>query len=211
MRGVAQVVVMLLLGVWLAGCGTTTTTTTVAGDLSNSGAAVEQTAEQPAARDTARDTIDQTMLASAVPPTAPEAAMPPPGSQAGLLGSNPEDDLSLGKKYYRNGSYGLAEKYFRRAVETHPSDAESWLGLAAAYDRLRRFDFADRAYGQAIRIAGPTVEIINNQGYSLMLRGKYREAAAKFAQAATKAPENVYVKNNIRLLAEATHQRKSIE
>jgi tetratricopeptide (TPR) repeat protein len=200
MRGVAQVVVMLLLGVWLAGCGTTTTTT-VAGDLSNSGPA----ADQPAAA----DSIDATTLAYAVPHT--EAAMPPPGSQAGLLGSNPEDDLSLGKKYYRTGSYGLAEKYFRRAVETHPSDAESWLGLAAAYDQLRRFDLADRAYGQAIKIAGPTVEIVNNQGYSLMLRGKYREAAAKFAQAATKAPENQYVKNNIRLLAEATHQKKAIE
>src|SRR5690348_3332281 len=174
MRGVAQVVVMLLLGVWLAGCGTTTTTTTVAGDLSNSGAAVDKPAVD--------QSIDATMLASAVPQPAPEAAMPPPGSQVGLLGSNPEDDLSLGKKYYRTGSYGLAEKYFRRAVETHPSDAEAWLGLAAAYDQLRRFDLADRAYGQATRIAGSTVEIINNEGYSLMLRGKYREAAAKFAQ-----------------------------
>jgi Tfp pilus assembly protein PilF len=203
MRGVAQVVVMLLVGVWLAGCGTTSTTTTVTDDLSNSAPPEQQVA--------VKETIDSTTLAAAVPASAPEAAMPPPGSQAGLLGSNPEDDLSLGKKYYRSGSYGLAEKYFRRAVETHANDAEAWLGLAAAYDQLRRFDLADRAYTQAIRIAGPTVEIVNNQGYSLMLRGKYREAAAKFAQAATKAPENQYVKNNIRLLAEATHQKKAIE
>jgi Flp pilus assembly protein TadD len=201
MRGVAQVVVVLLTGVWLAGCGTVTTTTY--GDLSNPAPPAAQ------AQETIKDSIDATTLASAVPAAA--AAMPPPGSQAGLLGSNPEDDLSLGKKYYRSGSYGLAEKYFRRAAETHPSDAEAWLGLAAAYDQLRRFDLADRAYAQAIRIAGPTVEIVNNQGYSLMLRGKYREAAAKFATAAAKAPENQYVKNNIRLLAEATHQKKAIE
>jgi Flp pilus assembly protein TadD len=175
----------------------------VTDDLSNSAPPEQQVA--------VKETIDSTTLAAAVPAPAPEAAMPPPGSQAGLLGSNPEDDLSLGKKYYRSGSYGLAEKYFRRAVETHANDAEAWLGLAAAYDQLRRFDLADRAYTQAIRIAGPTVEIVNNQGYSLMLRGKYREAAAKFAQAATKAPENQYVKNNIRLLAEATHQKKAIE
>ena len=193
MRGVVQVVVVLLAGVWLAGCGTTTTTTVVTDDLNKPSQSEQVVVEQ---------TIDTTTLA---------AAMPPPGSQAGLLGSNPQDDLSLGKKYYRTGSYGLAEKYFRRAVETHANDAESWLGLAAAYDRLRRFDLADRAYAQAIRLAGPTVEIVNNQGYSLMLRGKYPEAAAKFAQAARKAPENPYVKNNIRLLAEATHQRKSIE
>jgi Flp pilus assembly protein TadD len=135
----------------------------------------------------------------------------PASPQSGLLGSNPQDDLSLGKKYYRAGDYGLAEKHFRQAVELHAVDAEAWLGLAASYDQLRRFDLADRAYAQAIRLTGSTVEIINNQGYSYMLRGEYRKAAAKLAEAAKKAPENPYVKNNIRLLAESTHQHKSIE
>jgi Flp pilus assembly protein TadD len=96
-------------------------------------------------------------------------------------------------------------------VETHPRDAEAWLGLAASYDQLRRFDLADRAYAQATRIAGLTIEIINNEGYSYMLRGDYRRAAARLAQAAKQAPDNPYVKNNIRLLAEASHEKKSIE
>ncbi|HEX9073195.1 MAG TPA: pilus assembly protein N-terminal domain-containing protein, partial [Pseudolabrys sp.] len=47
-----------------------------------------------------------------------------------LLGSDPNDELSLGKKYFRHNDYGLAEKHFRRAVEKHPRDAEAWLGLA---------------------------------------------------------------------------------
>ena len=47
----------------------------------------------------------------------------------GLLGSDPNDDLSLGKKQYRANNFGLAEKHFRRAVEKHPRDAEAWLGL----------------------------------------------------------------------------------
>jgi Flp pilus assembly protein TadD len=55
--------------------------------------------------------------------------------------------LSLGKKYFRTINCGLAEKHFRAAVEKHPRDAEAWIGLAASYDRLRRFDLADRAYG----------------------------------------------------------------
>jgi len=149
----------------------------------------------------------QAMAQAPETPTAGAAASP----QSGLLGSNPEDDLSLGKKYYRASDFGLAEKHFRRAVEVHATDAEGWLGLAASYDQLRRFDLADRAYAQAIRLTGTTVEIINNQGYSYMLRGEYRKAAAKLAEAAKKAPENPYVKNNIRLLAESTHQHKSIE
>ena len=34
-----------------------------------------------------------------------------------LLGGDPGDDLSLGKRHYREKNYGLAEQHFRRAVE----------------------------------------------------------------------------------------------
>jgi tetratricopeptide (TPR) repeat protein len=192
-KAIIRILFVALAGASLAGCGSSS---------------VLEGLNKPATP-TEPVVVEATVETTAPPAT--EVVMPPPGSQQGLLGSNPEDDLSLGKKYYRAADFGLAEKHFRRAVETHANDAESWIGLAASYDQLRRFDLADRAYTQAIRIAGPTVEIINNQGYSLMLRGKYRAAAAKLAQAAAKAPENAYVKNNIRLLAESTHQKRSIE
>ncbi|MGE0061593.1 MAG: tetratricopeptide repeat protein [Xanthobacteraceae bacterium] len=134
-----------------------------------------------------------------------------PGTPDGLLGSDPNDDLSLGKRHFRAGDFGLAEQHFRKAAELHPRDGEAWLGLAASYDRLRRFDLADRAYAQAIRIAGPTVEILNNQGYSYMLRGDYRTARAKLNEAQRKAPGNPYVQNNMRLLAESARSGKSIQ
>jgi tetratricopeptide (TPR) repeat protein len=133
------------------------------------------------------------------------------GAEPGLLGSDPNDDLSAGKKYYRVANYGMAERSFRRAAELHPRDAEAWLGLAASYDQLRRFDLADRAYEQAIVIAGPTVEIINNQGYSYLLRGDIKRARAKLAVAQRKAPENKYVLNNIRLLEQSAGQGKAVE
>jgi Flp pilus assembly protein TadD len=140
---------------------------------------------------------------------------PPPGvagpAEPALLGSDPNDDLSLGKNYYRTSNYGLAEKHFRRAVELHPTDAEAWLGLAASYDRLRRFDLADRAYAQAIRIVGPTVAILNNQGFSYMLRGDFRRARQKLIAAQRKEPENKYVANNIRLLEESVRKGKAVE
>ena len=73
-------------------------------------------------------------------------------------------------------------------------------GLAASYDRLRRFDLADRAYAQAIGIVGPTVEILNNQGYSYMLRGDYKRARETLGAAQRKDPGNKYVANNLHLL-----------
>ena len=128
-----------------------------------------------------------------------------------LLGSDAYDDLSLGKKQYHAKNFGLAENYFRHAVELHPRDAEAWLGLAASCDRLRRFDLADRAYAQAIRIVGPVPEILNNQGYSYMLRGDYRRARDTLKAAQRKDPANKYVQSNLRLLDESIRTGKAIE
>jgi Flp pilus assembly protein TadD len=129
----------------------------------------------------------------------------------GLLGSDPSDDLSLGKKQYRAGNFGLAERYFRRAVESHPRDAEAWVGLAAAYDRLRRFDLADRAYEQAVAIIGPTPELLNNRGYSYMLRGDYPHARTTLLAAAAKDPKNPYIKNNLELLDKSFRSGKAVQ
>jgi tetratricopeptide (TPR) repeat protein len=105
---------------------------------------------------------------------------------------------------------GSAERSFRKAVELHPRDAEAWLGLAASYDRLRRFDLADRAYAQATRIVGATPEILNNQGFSYMLRGDYRRARATLLAAQAKDPANPYIQNNLRMLEESARKAKAI-
>jgi tetratricopeptide (TPR) repeat protein len=154
-------------------------------------------------------------LASASPTADPDATgsigEPPPPPDAGLLGSDPSDDLALGKKHYRAGNFGLAERYFRRAVESHPRDAEAWVGLAAAYDRLRRFDLADRAYGEAVAIVGPTAEVLNNRGYSYMLRGDYARARSTLLAAAAKDPRNPYIKNNLELLDKSFRSGKAVQ
>lgn len=148
-----------------------------------------------------------------VPPAEPGPSGEPvaPLAKPGLLGDDPHDDLQLAKKYFRSNNFGLAEKAYREAVEKHPRQAEAWVGLAAAYDRLHRFDLADRAYQEAIRIVGPTVEILNNQGFSYMLRGDYTRAHKKLEEAEMKDPANPYVAANMHLLEEAYHEGKAIQ
>jgi len=143
------------------------------------------------------------------PPLGGEPATPL--SKPGLLGADPNDDLQLAKKYFRSANFGLAEKSFRSAVERHPRDAEAWVGLAASYDRLHRFDLADRAYQAAIRIVGPTPEILNNQGFSYMLRGDYARAHKKLEEAQAKDPANPYVTANMRLLEESYRAGKAVQ
>jgi Tetratricopeptide repeat len=134
-----------------------------------------------------------------------------PLAKPGLLGDDPHDDLQLGKKYFRANNFGLAEKAFRNAVQKHPRDAEAWVGLAASYDRLRRFDLADRAYGEVVRLIGPTVEVLNDQGFSYMLRGDYARARQKLEQARARDPRNPYVLANLQLLEQSVRERKAIQ
>jgi Flp pilus assembly protein TadD len=179
--GIGRVLVIAVSGLWLAACTTDGNGVLLSTDLKTPGADA---------------------YASAPSPDAPAS---------NVLGNDPTDDLSLGKKQYRVENYGMAERYFRHAAEQHPRDAEAWLGLAATYDQLRRFDFADRAYSQAIAIVGSTIEILNNQGYSYMLRGDYARARAKLADAQRKDPGNKYVLNNLRLLEESSREAKALD
>jgi tetratricopeptide (TPR) repeat protein len=134
-----------------------------------------------------------------------------PLATPGLAGDDPNDDLQRGKRYFRANNFGLAEKSFQTAVEKHPRDAEAWVDLAASYDRLHRFDLADRAYTEAIRLIGPTPEILNDQGFSYMLRGDYARARQKLTQARAKDPANPSVRANLELLEESSAEGKAVQ
>jgi Flp pilus assembly protein TadD len=108
--------------------------------------------------------------------------------------------IEKAKENYKNGDYGLAERYYRRAIEERHNNAEAWLGLAASYDRLKRFDLAERAYDQLIQIAGHTPTVLNNLAYHHMLRGDFGTARQTLMKATEKAPNNPYVKRNLQLL-----------
>jgi len=112
-----------------------------------------------------------------------------------------EEGLPAAKHHFRSGNYGLAERNFRLALETEPTNAEAWLGLGATYDQLGRYDLADRSYKQVLKIAGPVPQLMNNIGYSYMLRGKKSKAKVYFAKAQKGLPENPTINGNRVLLA----------
>ncbi len=122
-------------------------------------------------------------------------------SNSSSFGSGPEEVwLQKAKVHYRNGDYGLAERFYRQAIEERHNNAEAWLGLAASYDRLKRFDHADRAYEQLIKITGHTPTVLNNLAYHQMLKGDFASARHSLQAASAQAPDNPYIRNNIELL-----------
>ena len=111
-----------------------------------------------------------------------------------------DEPLKLALENFNRGSFGLAAKYFEDAAAKAPKDATAWVGLAASYDRIGRFDLADRAYRRAIQLVGETTAILNNEGYSYMLRGRLIEARRKFLKAYEREPNNPTIINNLELL-----------
>lgn len=134
-------------------------------------------------------------------------AVQPAALQATPSPDAPKDDLALAKDHFRAGHYGLAEVHYRRAVEAEKGSAEGWLGLAAAYDQLKRYDLADRAYREALRITGPTPEFLNNRGYSYLLRGDVRRASQDLSAAAAADPGNERIQNNLKALDQRARRR----
>lgn len=119
-----------------------------------------------------------------------------------LFGTLPaEKALEMGKTHYREGQFGLAEKSFRSAVEQDKNNVEAWLGLAASYDRLRRFDHAGRAYDVVLKLAGRTPAVLNNLGYHYILRGDLARARATLMEAKRQDPDNEHIRNNLELVA----------
>jgi Tfp pilus assembly protein PilF len=126
---------------------------------------------------------------------------PVTGQNPGDVKYYPSDQpVRLGTQRFYEGNFGLSQQYFQDAVEKSPEDVTAWTGLAASYDRLGRFDLADRAYAAAAKLEGETPQLLNNEGYSYMLRGDLKAARAKFQTALKLDPANQTTLNNIKLL-----------
>jgi Flp pilus assembly protein TadD len=124
----------------------------------------------------------------------------------------PSDDyIRMAKVHFRHGDYGLAEQQYRKAVEVTPRDVEAWLGLAASYDQLRRFDLADKAYERALALGVNNPIVLNNAGYSQLLRGDIPAARRLILRAYDLDPENPYILNNLALLGESKKIVKRVD
>lgn len=135
-------------------------------------------------------------LSDGVPPVTSETIQ----SDASVQYYPSDEPLRLATEHFKRGSFGLAARYFRDAVEKTPKDASAWIGLAASYDHLGRFDLADQAYVAAVRLAGETPALLNNRGYSYMLRSNLVAARRDLVKAYQLDPKNPIILNNLKLL-----------
>ncbi len=82
-----------------------------------------------------------------------------------------------GKRHFEAGHLGLALQSLRRALAEQPDSVDTLNAVAAAYDRLGRFDLAGRYYRRALSVAPRSAQTLNNMGYSFMLQGRLDDAS----------------------------------
>jgi Tfp pilus assembly protein PilF len=75
----------------------------------------------------------------------------------------------------------------------------AWNARGVAADLQQDWSTADIAYRKAASIAPEEAEVVNNQGWSQLLRGDWRNAADLFADASAKDPHSTRIANNLEL------------
>jgi hypothetical protein len=121
------------------------------------------------------------------------------GSAAAGPASDFETAMTRGKANFAAGKYGIALGQFEQALLMQPNSVRALNAIAATYDQQRNFSLADQYYMRAFRLAPSSSDLLNNVGYSHVLRGDPAGAQSYFALAKSLDPGNQVLAANLRL------------
>jgi Tfp pilus assembly protein PilF len=97
------------------------------------------------------------LLAAVVAFASPVAA----GTRADVR-DDAKAQVEFGIKVAQNGLWKEATYRWQKAVEIDPTYAEAWNNLAIGYEHEGRFEDADKAYQQALKLSPKNVAIRQN-------------------------------------------------
>jgi Flp pilus assembly protein TadD len=99
----------------------------------------------------------------------------------------------------RAGNLGKARSLAERAVALDGASWRAWNARAVIADLQQQFDVADSAYARAAALAPDSPEVLNNQGWSLILRGEWASALLPLEKAASEDRSSRRIANNLEL------------
>ena len=123
-----------------------------------------------------------------------------------FLQTYPDDAVILeraGIAELRLGEVGEATLMLRRATALPNAGWRAWNALGAAGDARDDWAASDTAYARALALAPNRAEIANNRGWSLALRGRWREAEAELSRGLVLDPTLPRLANNLQLARDA--------
>ena len=119
----------------------------------------------------------------------------------GLDGQNLDasDPVERGRGLILTGQYGLAIDNLNEVAARDPGNARALTLLAVAYGQVRRFDLADRYHARALEIDPHSAVVLNNWGYSYLVRGDDRRATELLERAIATSDGRPIVAANLAL------------
>lgn len=99
----------------------------------------------------------------------------------------------------RTGQVARAARHVAVAVASPRASWQAWNAAGAIADYQGRWDDADAAYAKAIALAPGRAEVLNNMGWSLLVRGRWDEALALLERAAAGDPKSQRIADNLEL------------
>lgn len=123
-----------------------------------------------------------------------------------LLSAHPQDAELLERasiSAWRSGNVEAAAELTERATAFPDATWKVWNARGAIADLRHEWTQADEAYDMAAGKAPERPEILNNRGWSLVLRGEWAAAVGYFEQAAALDRHSTRIANNLELAREA--------
>jgi tetratricopeptide (TPR) repeat protein len=113
-----------------------------------------------------------------------------------------QDPVEQGRALLVTGQYGLAIDALSRVLHDQPDSVRALNLIAEAYDRLHRFDLADRYHAKALEVDPNSVAALNNWGFSYLVRGDKARAKALLERAVAVKGDQPVVLANLRLVGD---------
>ena len=119
-----------------------------------------------------------------------------------LAAVHPTESLTLeraGIAAINAGDLNRAAAALNAATSLQDGSWRAWNARAALADFRRDWDDADLAYGRARELAPGRPEILNNEGWSFLLRGEWNQALPLLERAANLDPNSLRIAGNLEL------------
>ena len=110
-----------------------------------------------------------------------------------------QDPVANGRALLVTGQYGLAIDALSRVLHDDPSNVRALNLIAEAYDRLHRYDLADRYHARALEVDPNSVAALNNWGFSYLVRGNKARAVELLERAEAIKRDQPIVLANLKL------------
>jgi Flp pilus assembly protein TadD len=127
-----------------------------------------------------------------------------------LLERTPDDQSLLepaGISALKLGQVQRASLLLSRATSMAGASWRAWNALGVVADLRSDWASADDCYDHAARLAPDEVEPVNNRGWSLLLRGRWKDARDSFERAAAMDSKSARIANNLELARTALDTR----